>query len=239
MRSIVETFIRQVKWRTPAEKTKWDHFFRGKALVVAPTIRPSVHKKFLDDWLLQSISMCPKGGAVYVAPLGRTGVALRVQHLRYIESGEENIIHLLVDQQNKPYVYFDMVLFSADLHGFGAVAFYRAAQAAQRAGFDRIELLAAGGAGYKIRSQWSRSFNGFYSWARYGFDAPLHPETRIRLANIPQLAQASCLLDVLDIDPEWWRQNGAGSNLTFDLKSGSRSWYTLKNYLVSKGLKRS
>lgn len=235
MRNVVEWVIRHVGWRLPSQRTRWDEIFRGAAVVhVLRHERPRINGTVLDDWLLQTISMCPAGGQLFV-DVTSSAIKLTVVHPKYIEQGRRNLVEIRVDKAGNPYLYFDLILFKGkDYPGFGAVAFYRAAQAAKRVGFQRIELLAAGGAGYK--HQWTRQFNGFHSWARYGFNAPLWPKTLQLLKGHPKLSNCRDLLDVINTDPEWWKQNGDGCDLTFDLRSGSRSWYTLAQYLKERGL---
>jgi hypothetical protein len=55
--------------------------------------------------------------------------------------------------------------------GHGARAFLRQMTMAQQLGLKRFELFAAGGHG-------STDENGYYVWARYGFDAPLYEVER-------------------------------------------------------------
>lgn len=113
--------------------------------------------------------------------------------------------------------------------------FFRAAQATRRVGFLRIELLAAGGAGQK--SAWARKFNGYYSWARYGFNTQFWSRALALAGRYPHLSRCRELLDVINIEPVWWKLHGDGCDLTFDLCPDSRSWYALSNYLSERGLK--
>jgi hypothetical protein len=236
VRDIFEWLRRTLLWRLPGEATAWDEIFRKRAEVdVLPHERPRIGGKLLDDWALQTICMCPSGGRVIVRRFPDS-IRLTVSHPKYIESGASNVVEIRVDPQGEPYLYFDLILFQTEHYpGFGASAFYRAAQAALRAGFSRIDLLAAGGNGYKYT--WSRPFNGYYSWARYGFNALLWPATLSRLASNPQLSACKELLDIIDVDPAWWKKHGDGCEMSFALRSTSRSWYTLNRYLAERGLK--
>lgn len=169
-------------------------------------------------------------------PARTYAVVLTVLHPKYLEQNSRNRVEIRVDGSGDPFLYFELILFDAQAYpGFGAVAFYRAAQAAQRVGLTRIELLAAGGQGYKY--SWTRPFNGYHSWARFGFDAPLWPTTLQKCAQVPHLANCRTLLDIIAVDPGWWKANGDGCDMAFDLRQGSRSRHTLLTYLKERGLK--
>lgn len=236
MKVLFEWARRQVWWRLPGERTVWDDMFRGHARVdVLSHERPRLRTGLLDNWTLQSLAMCPAGGRLVVRQ-EPSAVVLTVLHPKYLEQNSRNRVEIRVDGNGDPFLYFELILFDAQAYpGFGAVAFYRAAQAAQRVGLTRIELLAAGGKGYKY--SWTRPFNGYHSWARFGFDAPLWPTTLQKCAQVPHLANCRTLLDIIAVDPGWWKDNGDGCDMVFDLRQGSRSWHTLLTYLKERGLK--
>ena len=222
MRSIIEGLKRFVVWRIPGQKTVWNGIFRGPADVdVLQHERPIINSKVMDDWVIQTLAMCPSGGRVIVTRQ-QDKISFEISHPKYIEQGKQNLIEIQVDSQGNPYLYFDFILFETQAYpGFGAVAFYRAAQAAQSAGFSHIELLAAGGKGYK--ANWTRVFNGYHSWARYGFNAKLWPETKALLIGHPTLEKCEEVLDIIDLDPDWWKKNGDGCDMVFDLHPKGRS----------------
>lgn len=196
--------------------------------------RPEVNGHELDDWQIQTLAMCPTGGTVKVRA-SSSEIVLIAEHPDLIEKNESNIVFIRRDASG-PYIYVELVLFaSSSYKGFGATAFLRMAQTAQQLGFLRIDLLAAGGTGYKTAFGWSRAYNGFHSWARFGFNAKLWPETVAKLQNFPHLQGCADLLDIIERDPDWWKTNGDGSKLTFDLQENSRSWHTLYTYLGKKG----
>jgi hypothetical protein len=124
------------------------------------------------------------------------------------------------------YLNYEHVLLAEDApQGLGAVAFYRAARSAKAIGLSRIELDAAGGQGYKmgIEGGWWRSYNGYYSWPRFGFDAEITSETRERLKGTPFDPACTTLLQLMEWDADWWKANGAGGPMVFDLAAGRRS----------------
>jgi hypothetical protein len=194
--------------------------------------RPKINGHVLDDWQIQTLAMCPSGGKVRVRH-HQAEFTLEVTHPDLIETKRVNVVELRKDA-NEYYIYIDLVLFATSgLKGFGASAFLRMAQTAQQLGFQRIDLLAAGGAGYKHK--WTRAFNGFHSWARFGFNATLWPETVARLQSSPHLQGCTELWEIIERDPGWWKDNGDGCDLSFDLRTDSRSWHTLYTYLEKKG----
>ena len=73
--------------------------------------------------------------------------------------------------------------------------------------------------------------NGFYTWARYGFEADL-PENRKRL--LPnELAGITTLNELMQFGgAKWWDDNGLGLEMTFDLSSNSSMMKTLLQYLA-------
>jgi hypothetical protein len=234
MRYLSEYFRRNVSWRLDDLGSKCDDYFRGKAEVIA-TDRPTIYNKPLDDWQIQTLAMCPSGGSVYVDLLQNFG-EFEISHADKIEKGYKNLIQLRQDTSGV-YLYIDLVLFdAADIEGFGATAFLRAAQMASRLGFSRIDMLAAGGRGYT--RQWTRKYNGYYTWPRFGFNAPLQSPILSLIQGTAKFAGCLTVLDVVGRDPSWWQDHGDGCEMTFELQSNSRSWHTLYTYLNEKrGLK--
>lgn len=114
--------------------------------------------------------------------------------------------------------------------GLGLRMFARQAFAARELGMAAIELEAAGSAS-------SRFFNGYYTWARYGFDAELSTK---EIALLPEpLAAARTVADLVSsaAGRTWWRDNGSARIMAFDLTPSSRAWETLNAVLEEKGVK--
>lgn len=227
MRYLEETLRRHIHWRL--RPTPRDSLFRGPATVRAPQ-RPQLNGKPLDDWQLQTLAMCPTGGHVHVRYHRPSHITLESLHPDHIGQGNRNVVELKRDS-NSRFLYLEIVQFSSTASKIGRTAFFRLAETAMRLGFKRVELLAAGGTQYK--NPWTQPFNGYYTWPRFGFDAELWPVTLAKLQGIQHLSGCQRLLDVMERDPEWWKINGDGSELTFDLQEGSRSWHTLYTYLNS------
>ena len=112
--------------------------------------------------------------------------------------------------------------------GTGTKLFAQQVYAAQNAGFDHIRTYAAGlGRGTGIDDP----LNGYYTWARLGYDATVKvPEqfrkhwggaTKLRISDVMSTAKGR----------ERWRKYGFGANMRFDLTPGSYSMRTLEAYL--------
>ena len=99
---------------------------------------------------------------------------------------------------------------------------------ARKLGIRRIELWASGNyndAGY----------NGYYTWARFGFDAPLTQRDRRLLP--PELAVAQTVNDLIHLGAaEWWKKNGDDRAMMFDLAEDSSMMRVFRAYLKEKGL---
>jgi hypothetical protein len=80
------------------------------------------------------------------------------------------------------------------------------------------------------------TMNGYYTWARLGFDGYIPAAVRNRLP--PDSRDAVYVLDLLE-RPEsaaWWRRHGRTFAGTFDLREGSRSLAVLRAYTESRGI---
>lgn len=194
-------------------------------------VRPAIGGGIIDDWQLQDLVMCPSGGSIQAA-VAPAGFAIQAWHSSLFEPGYGNEVQLKKDTKGF-YLEVEWAMFNLSApSGIGCCAFLRAAQTAQRLGLSRVELLAAGGSG----SSWSRSFNGYYSWPRFGFDAPLERMMLAKVQAEPHLSNCTTVQDVLQVDPGWWKSYGDGCVMTFDLTDGSSSWRTLNAYMAGRHL---
>jgi hypothetical protein len=74
-------------------------------------------------------------------------------------------------------------------------------------------------------------YNGYYTWPRFGYDAPINPSTRARLPAV--LKGAREISDVFRTAQgrQWWKDHGTGHDMTFDLRKGSGSRKVLSSYI--------
>lgn len=233
MDCIHEWLIRNILWRCDSKQV--DRYLRGRAKVFLKDRRRPVIDAPINDWQLQTLGLCPAGGLVQVEVIN-DAIEIISYHPEFINSKIPIQIKLQIDISGEVFLYYDWVMLSTNIKGFGCVAFYRAAQVAQRLGISSVKLLAAGGAGYKYTWAEDSKFNGYHSWARFGFDADLWPETILKIKEHPLLSACTKLSQIIDIDPGWWRDNGDGCEMVFDLRKGSGSWHTLQAYLKERQL---
>lgn len=80
-----------------------------------------------------------------------------------------------------------------------------------------------------------RTMNGYYTWPRLGYDAPIAKWDRPRLPD--SLAHCWTVQDLYETEEgrAWWKKHGDTTNMTFDLRPGSNSLKVLNSYLASKG----
>jgi SPP1 gp7 family putative phage head morphogenesis protein len=115
--------------------------------------------------------------------------------------------------------------------GQGLRIFSAAVDRMRASGFVRIQNFAAGG--YQ-----DPTYNGYYTWARYGYDAEIPSSLRSQLPA--QLRGARSTLDLM-ASPEgrsWWLHKGSPTYMSFDLDPESRSSLELEKYKLSRAGKR-
>ena len=225
-------------WSGPAPKTRLDKYFNRPAKVKA-VIRPELNGWQLDDKTLQILAACPAGGCVSVKLMHGQVIRLAARHDKYIDNENHDTNLVEIRREATGYVlYLDYIWFAQNVcpAGIGAVALLRMAQVAQSLNFVRMELLAAGGTGIK-GVLWAEPYWGFSTWPRFGFDAPVQQAIRPILETQPHLAGLRYVSEIIAKDLDWWKVNGDGWEMTFDLKPDSKSWQTLHRYLSEKGLK--
>lgn len=113
--------------------------------------------------------------------------------------------------------------------GIGTQVFASQVKHAAAAGLEAISTEAVGSAG-------DPDYNGYYTWARLGYDARLDTTSvsmgRLR-ANFPEAEKISDLMKT----PEgraYWKENGGGFSGIFDLREGSQSRRVLDAYVAGK-----
>lgn len=109
--------------------------------------------------------------------------------------------------------------------GIGAKVLARQVEQAAKLGVDEIRTTAA-------RSSY---FNGYYTWARLGYDAPLPDHIRGILPG--KLSGSTRVRDLMHSPQgrEFWKTHGETIDMTFDLSPGSYSRKALSAYLKERG----
>jgi hypothetical protein len=108
--------------------------------------------------------------------------------------------------------------------GKGTELFAKQVEGLDGSGVARIETMATRG----------DKENGYHTWPRLGFDADLPPELQKMLPD--HLSGSSRVSDLMK-SPEgrdWWKENGVGMSMSFDMKPDSHSRKVLDAYTSSK-----
>jgi len=123
-------------------------------------------------------------------------------------------------------LYLEAVNLSASARkgGLGREIFGRMVEAAQRLGIEEIRADA-------VRS---RNENGYYTWARFGYDGEL--SAAIVAGLPPGLSGARRISELMATQEgrDWWLANGETMLLTFDLRPGSPDLARWHAYLREK-----
>lgn len=127
--------------------------------------------------------------------------------------------------------------------GTGTKVFKSQVDAAVKAGFKYIETQAAGfGLGDDRDEPTSSGMNGYYTWARLGYDtsmkkasANFDDELNARLKR--DYPDAKNLSDIMATPSgrDWWKRYGTSVELTFDLSDNSKGRKVLDAYVTAKG----
>jgi len=242
LKTLLSSWLRRLSWGLPGNKCVYDEHLLQLPSLLDVVDRPELNGRQVSDHRLQELAMAPSDGSLEVWQDEETDhICLQAKGSRFMASGTSHdgvLAHIKRYEGDRYVLVYDEVhLAPSAPSGFGAVTFYRAAQAAQAIGLHHIQLFAAGGKSYKTDhcGWWGQPYIGYYSWPCFGFDAPLTEQTRDLLAGTSFDQSGTSLLDVMQWDRSWWKNNGAGCHMTFDLADRSRSWHTLKAYMRGKG----
>jgi hypothetical protein len=110
--------------------------------------------------------------------------------------------------------------------GLGTAVLARQVRAARSLGIRRISLNAGAGG----------DENGYYTWARLGFNGELDNGVRARLP--PHLADVKDLNELMERPdgPAWWKEHGGSTSMSFDLDPQSESSRRHDRYVRERGL---
>lgn len=120
--------------------------------------------------------------------------------------------------------------FEAKVKGKGvgtAILINQVTAAAKHKQFAYLYTTAAGSA--------SSEMNGYYTWPRLGYDAGLNLKRYLADEALQKFGanRVSDLMKTKD-GREWWKENGSGQDMSFDLTRGSLSRKVLSNYVREK-----
>lgn len=166
----------------------------------------------------------PAGAKVFVSGDYAGGLMIRVEHplyqsqLRGIQRGKDGKLEMEnnVFKLNK----------AAQGNGVGVRVFARQVDQASKLGVERIVT----------QAKRSKSMNGYYTWARLGYDAAIPKRVANKLPA--ELKGAKNVSDLMRTKAgrDWWKQNGTTVDMTFDLSRGSHSRRILEGYEGERGV---
>ena len=179
----------------------------------------------------------PQGVAAAVGAGGQKGVKVAVKRSRYSDALQLDVEgpgwhaqrYVSRGEDGRPVMRNESITVTEKGKGTGTRLF--AAQVADlaRRGFSHIETTAEG----SKKDPLGR--NGYYTWARLGYDGPIPAATRSKLPE--GLADATSVQDLLARPGGLaaWKEHGQTFNGAFDLDPQSRSSRVLAAYLGSLG----
>lgn len=142
--------------------------------------------------------------------------------IRTVVKTDKGEVDIRIKPESKS-AYLEMVYANKKNGGNGAEIISDIVANSRSQGLEKIDAYGAGENG--------SSYNGYYSLPRLGFDAPIPgdlksglEEAGISAANISDLMGS-------DAGRAWWKNNGHGTDMTFDLSDGSISLDMLSSYL--------
>ena len=165
----------------------------------------------VGEWI--ALSAAPNGAHVTI---GIDGDGLLLDAMEPVRLGLISLCRIERDRMGKTILTLEdwRILRKKERgKGGGRRLFRRLAASARSLGIAKIEAVTR-----RVPGE-----NGWYTLPRFGFDAPLPPET---LDKLPESFAASRTLLDLTATIEgrlWWRENGHGAELTFDLSENSRA----------------
>lgn len=159
------------------------------------------------------LSLAPKGGIKINAEADLPGGG-DVSAQRMVRPGDDG-----------PWLENQIIKVSKEAQGqgHGTSFFLQQVEVARRLGLREIQAYAARG----------EEYNGYYTWARLGYDGPL-PEDLQTLTGLRTVLEMMRTKEMQDL----WRKEGEGFEATFDLRPGSESLKRLAQYVKDKERKR-
>lgn len=142
------------------------------------------------------------------------------------------------DDEGRLYLHNDLLMVKPEHQGagIGSDVFHREVEAAADAGVAYIETHAA------RDDDPSMPMNGYYTWPRLGYDAPLTdlpPQLRHRIGG--QFPDAKSVLDLMETETgrSFWKKEGTDLfHAKFDLTPGSRSMRVHAAYTAERARRR-
>jgi hypothetical protein len=208
----------------------------------------NIFRQAFDFQDYATLVAAPDGATVYVStkgviPNGR--IQIVVDHELYSSQVRE----FYINDKGKLEAHHDVWILKEEApKGTGIKIFRKAINSYLHYGVEVITTEAAGyGQGIieterrsgNFRSFGESVYNGYYTWAAFGFNAKLPDHVTYRLPENLKVATTLNELFLLDGGAEWWKKYGSGLGMVFDLDINSSSIKIFKNYLARKHKERS
>lgn len=191
-----------------------------------------------EDWA--ALVGAPPGAKVTVSsPFSEPTIIVEVEH-KWYRGTQQRTISRRFDGRNLELVlhgdYFGVN--SRSPKGTGLRVFAMMVKTARTLGIKKIETHAAGDSSTSANpdTERGRGWNGYYTWPRFGYNAPLPDSIRYKLPEHLQDAEDLQDLNALPGGADWWKENGVEIDLEFDLSDGSKSMAVLQQYLKIRGI---
>lgn len=159
------------------------------------------------------------------------GITLRVTHKGF------TMKRTLTMEDGKRTCRNDYFIANETGSGLGASVFAGQIAALRKGGFDQMTTTAATGKNLQPPPE---LFNGYYTWARFGYDGHVHVD-ELGSKSLPSGVSPSKdgYVSVADVmrakdGAAWWKRNGAQFHAEFDLADSSHSMKVFNAYLEAK-----
>jgi hypothetical protein len=203
----------------------------GTALPPVPALGRALFGREIADPVWAALVGAPDDASVGVLPWQSSDypLAARVElHHTWLDGPAFRFVYRAAGGQ--PVIRNDFLRLRDEApEGVGTRILAHQVRAAQDLGVAWIELDAEGSYGGTL--------NGYYTWARLGFNGPISAAVRRQLP--PELRDARDVLELVT-RPDgaaWWRRHGRGFPGVFDLRPGSLSLLALDAYTQARGIR--
>ena len=189
---------------------------------------PTMFGRSMSPHEVAALSGAPDGARVTLSGAG-THITLIITHPLYDRPSVREIYYT----SNKTVIQNSILRIKPDApQGFGTHVIASQVRAARAAGVKELHTNAAG-------SPHDRAWNGYYTWPRTGYVAPLSATQRTLARHAGFTLGDSATTADLMRQPggaEWWRKSGTGGDMTFDLADDSVSMQVHTDYLREKNV---
>jgi len=232
---------RKAAWETEErdEGGRWTAGGSSGPLEVAKDVHARVQKllgRDLSDHQIAGLVGAPNGAKIKVVnwddQMHGPGVAIVAEH----PDIEDQAVAMIYNGDgtygapNGPYLHYEQIYLKPEARGSGkgVQVMARAVEAAHQAGLPKVQLTGVGS------KEFHPEENGYYTWARIGFDAPVG----FRPTWPAQYKGAGTLSNLMKMPggAAFWKEHGGPTGMTMDTDPTSQGRQVMAAYLKAKGL---